>query len=144
MRARGIALVLIITAVLVPAPSVTVPAQAQGARQVIAVSMTSWKFEPSLITVKQGDTVVLQLSNNDVDRRNHSFAARWLIGKQVTVRGQIAREGEDDSRRFFAVAPEQKAEIEFVMSDRGSFPFVCGVFDHGSRGQVGAINVLGP
>jgi plastocyanin len=143
MRERGIALVLIVTAVLA-APSVTVPAQAQGARHVIAVSMTSWKFEPSLITVKQGDTVVLQLSNDDSDRRNHSFAARWLIGKQVTARGQIAREGEDDGRRFYAVAPEQKAEIEFVMSERGSFPFVCGVFDHGSRGQVGAINVLGP
>jgi len=86
--------------------------------------------------------VVLQLSNEDPDKRNHSFAARWLVGKQVTVRGTVAREGIDDERRFFAVAPGTQVEVEFVASEPGSFPFVCGVFDHGSRGQVGAMNVL--
>ena len=69
-------------------------------------------------------------------------ASRWLVGRQVIVRGQVAREGVDDERRFFAVAPDTKVEIEFVASELGSFPFVCGVFDHGSRGQVGAMNVL--
>src|SRR5207245_10882808 len=94
------------------------------------------------LTVTQGDTVVLQLSNEDPDKRNHSFAARWLVGKQVTVRGTVAREGIDDERRFFAVAPGTQVEVEFVASEPGSFPFVCGVFVHGSRGQVGAMSVL--
>lgn len=143
IRARWIVLALIIVTVLL-APSLITPAQAQGSTKVIRVRMVSFMFTPSLITVNQGDTVVLQLVNEDPDRRNHSFAARWLVGKQVTVRGQIAREGVDDERRFYAVAPGTQAEIEFVASDRGSFPFVCGVFDHGSRGQTGAINVLGP
>lgn len=139
---RWIALALVATAVLL-VPSFTAPAAAQGSTKVIRISMVSFQFTPSLITVNQGDTVVLQLVNEDPDRRNHSFAARWLVGRQVTVRGQIAREGVDDERRFFAVAPGTQAEIEFVANDRGSFPFVCGVFDHGSRGQTGAINVLG-
>src|SRR5256886_14273934 len=81
------------------------PVRAQGSRKVIQITMVSWKFTPDFFTVTQGDTVVLQLSNEDPDKRNHSFAARWLVGKQVIVRGQVAREGVDDERRFFAVAP---------------------------------------
>ncbi len=129
---------LAVMAALLPAAA---PAQAQ-ARRVIEIRMRSYMFVPSMITVTQGDTVVLVLINDDPDRRNHSFAARWLVGKQVTVRGAIFREGIDDDRRFFAVAPGQQAEVEFVADQVGSFPFVCGVFDHGARGQAGAINVV--
>src|SRR5438876_4781752 len=106
------------------------PVRAAG-RKVMQITMVSWKFTPDLFTVTQGDTVVLQLSNEDPDKRNHSFAARWLVGKQVTVRGTVAREGIDDERRFFAVAPGTQVEVEFVASEPGSFPFVFGVFDHG-------------
>ncbi|MDQ7819178.1 MAG: cupredoxin domain-containing protein [Armatimonadota bacterium] len=117
------------------------PAQAQS-RRVIEIRMRSYMFVPSLITVTQGETVVLVLINDDPDGRTHSFAARWLVGKQVNFRGTLFREGVDDERRFFAVAPGQQAEIEFVADQVGSFPFVCGVFDHGARGQAGAVNVL--
>jgi plastocyanin len=132
----GVGLVLALT---VPA---TLPVRAQGTRKVIAISAMSWKFTPDLFTVNQGDTVVIQFSNDDPDKRNHSFAARWLLDKAVAVRGDVAREGTDDGRRFFAAAPGQRLEFEFVASETGSFPFVCGVFDHGARGQVGAMNVL--
>lgn len=140
MQTRWVLIGLILALVL--AISTGLPAKAQGDRKVIKISMISWKFTPDLFTVAKGDTVVLQLSNDDPDKRNHSFAARWLVDKQVAVRGQVAREGVDDGRRFFAVAPGQAAEIEFVVSEAGSFPFVCGVFDHGARGQTGAMNVL--
>lgn len=139
MRTRWILIAVVLLTLAVP---VGLPVQAKASRKVIKITMVSWKFTPDLFTVTQGDTVVLQLSNEDPDKRNHSFAARWLVGKQVTVRGTLAREGVDDERRFFAVAPGTQAEIEFVASDLGSFPFVCGVFDHGSRGQAGAMNVL--
>jgi plastocyanin len=118
------------------------PVRAKDTRKVISIVAVSWKFTPDLITVNRGDTVVIQLSNEDPEKRNHSFAARWLVDKPVTVRGEVAREGVDDGRRFFAVAPGQKLEFEFVASEAGSFPFVCGVFDHGARGQVGALNVV--
>lgn len=140
MQTRGMLIAAVLALVLaIPAG---LPVRAQGNRKVIQITVVSYKFTPDLFTVNQGDTVVIQLSNEDPDKRNHSLAARWLVGKQVTVRGQVAREGVDDERRFFAVAPGTKAEIEFVASEPGSFPFVCGVFDHGSRGQVGAMNVL--
>ena len=140
MRRRWIWIAIVLA--LMPAISTGLPVRAQGARKVIPISMVSWRFIPNLFTVNRGDTVVLQLSNDDPDKRNHSFAARWLVGKQVLVRGTVAREGVDDERRFFAVAPGEHAEIEFVASEPGSFPFVCGIFDHGARGQTGAMNVL--
>src|SRR5438093_25455 len=103
MRARWVLIAVVLLLILVgPAGP---PVRAQGNRKVIKITMVSWKFTPDLFTVTQGDTVVLQLSNEDPDKRNHSFAARWLVGKQVTVRGTVAREGIDDERRFFAVAP---------------------------------------
>ncbi len=139
MQTRWILIAAVLLVLAIPTGR---PVQAQGNRKVIQITMVSWKFTPDLFTVTRGDTVVLQLSNEDPDKRNHSFAARWLVDKQVIVRGQVAREGVDDDRRFFAVAPGTKAEIEFVASEPGSFPFVCAIFDHGARGQAGAMNVL--
>lgn len=114
-------------------------------RRIISIVATSWKFTPDLISVNRGDTVVIQLSNQDTEKRNHSLAARWLVDKALTVRGDVAREGVDDGRRFFAVAPGSTLELEFVATEAGSFPFICSVFDHATRGQVGAMNVtVGP
>ena len=135
------ALLLLIALIL---PVVTTPARAQsGKRTVIQVSMVSYKFTPGLITVNQGDTVVLQVSNDDPDRRNHSIASRLFMRIEATATGDF-RTGVADERRWFAAEPGKKYELTFVASERGSFPFVCGVFDHGSRGQAGAINVLAP
>src|SRR5437870_11990259 len=125
MRARWILIAVVLLLILVGPAGL--PVRAQGNRKVIKITMVSWKFTPDFFTVTQGDTVVLQLSNEDPDKRNHSFAARWLVGKQVIVRGQVVREGIDDERRFFAVAPGTKVEIEFVASETGSLTSVCGV-----------------
>lgn len=141
MQTRVILTALVLAAVLV-LPVLTAPAQAQsGARKVFQISMKSFAFTPSLITVNRGDTVVLQVSNDDPDRRNHSIAARFFVELEPKATGEF-RTGVGDERRFFAAEPGKKFELEFVASQAGSFPFVCGVFDHGARGQTGAINVL--
>lgn len=143
MRLRTTLPALVLAAVLL-LPVVTASAQGQaGPRKVIQVSMTSFKFTPSLITVNQGDTVVLQVSNDDPDRRNHSIAARLFVKVEPTASGEF-RTGVADERRWFAAEPGKKYELTFVASERGTFPFVCGVFDHAARGQTGAINVLAP
>src|SRR2546428_2339953 len=103
------------------------PVRAQGSRKVIQITMVSWKFTPDFFTVTQGDTVVLQLSNEDPDKRNHSFAARWLVGKQVIVRGQVAREGIDDERRFFAAGPGTKGGNQILGCEPMPSPLGCGL-----------------
>ena len=144
MRLRTTLPALFLLAALI-LPVVTTPVRAQetGKRKVFQVSAVSYKFTPSLITVNQGDTVVIQFSNDDPDKRNHSFAARLFMRIEPTAAGEF-RTGTADERRWFAAEPGKKFELTFVASERGSFPFVCGVFDHGSRGQTGAINVLAP
>src|SRR5256712_9898829 len=113
------------------------PVRAQGSRKVIQMTLVSWKFTPDFFTVTRGDTVVLQLSNEDPDKRNHSFAARWLVGKQVTVRGTVAREGIDDERRFLPLSPGPQGGVEILASEPGSVPFFFGVFAHRTPGPVG-------
>jgi len=136
----GLVILMLLVALVLPV--VTSPAQAQtGSRKVFQISMVSYMFTPSLITVNRGDTVVLQFSNDDPDRRNHSIASRLFMRVEPKAAGEF-RTGVGDERRFFAAEPGKKFELEFVASEAGSFPFVCGVFDHGSRGQTGAINVV--
>ncbi len=134
--------VLLLAALILPVFTAPVHAQT-GPRKVIQVSMVSYKFVPALISVNQGDTVVLQVINDDPDRRNHSIAARLLTRIEAAATGDF-RTGVADERRFFAAEPGKKFELTFVAAERGSFGFVCGVFDHGSRGMTGAINVLAP
>ncbi len=143
MRLRTTLPALLLLAALI-LPVLTAPVHAQtGPRKVIQITAVSYKFTPALITVNQGDTVVLQFSNDDPDRRNHSIAARLFTRIEATPTGDF-RTGVADERRFFAAEPGKKFELTFVASERGSFAFVCGVFDHGARGQTGAINVLAP
>ncbi len=131
----------VLVAVIVIGASGVGQAQSRGSRKVFQMSAVSYSFIPSLITVNRGDTVVIQFSNDDTDRRAHSFAARWLVNLDVVARGTF-RTGLADERRFFAADAGQKFEIEFVASQAGSFPFICGIFDHAARGEVGAINVV--
>jgi len=140
MKVRGIALSLC-AGVLVLAAVPGAPAQAQ-AKRVIRVVATSYKFEPSLIQVQSGETVVLQVVNADAEGRNHSIAAQLFTAVPVTARGDVFRQGTAEGRRFFAVEPGKQIEVEFVASIRGTFPFICGISDHAAKGQVGAINVL--
>src|SRR2546422_11293657 len=118
MRAQWILIAVVLLLILVGPAGL--PVRAQGNRKVIKITMVSWKFTPDLFTVTQGDTVVLQLSNEDPDKRNHSFAARWLGGKQVTVHGTLPREGIDDERRVSRGAPGPQRANTVVASEAGS------------------------
>lgn len=152
MRTRWTLLGLALATVLV-LTAAAVPVTAQGAKKIIKISMVSYKFIPdtmtasvgdvAIITVNRGDTVIFQFSNDDPARRNHSFAARWLVNMEAQARGQF-RTGVDEERRFFAAAPGEKFELEMTFTRVGSLPFVCGVFDHAARGLGGAINVVVP
>ncbi len=132
----GLAAVALLLAL---APALPVQAQAKRTIRIVA---TSYKFEPSLIQVRQGETVVLQLVNSDTEGRNHSVAAELFEKANATSRGDIVRTGTFEGRRFFAAEPGKQLEVEFVARDRGSFAFFCGISNHAALGQVGAINVL--
>lgn len=122
--------------------STVVAAQAPS-RKVFEITMVSWKFEPNQIRFNEGDTVVLRLINADQAGRPHNVSSAYLLDVPLTVRGD-GREGVSEGRKWVAVDAGKQAEFEFVARGRGSFAFLCSLFDHASRGQTGAFFVLPP
>ncbi len=110
-----------------------------SARKVIEITMTSFKFEPSVIQVNEGDTVVIRLRNAD-SRFPHNVASRYFASLPLTVRGD-GREGSAEDRKFVQVDAGKAAEFEFTATNRGSYAFICGVFTHAFAGMTGQIYV---
>jgi plastocyanin len=117
----------------------SVPAQTP-AQKVIEVTLTSFKFEPSQITVNEGDRVVIRLKNADQFGRPHDIAARYFADIPLTVRGD-GRQAVEEGRKYVRVDAGKQAEFEFVATSRGSYPFICSVFVHSINGMTGAIFV---
>lgn len=118
------------------------PAQTPS-RKIIEIVMTSYKYEPSQIRITEGDTVVIRLKNADQTGRRHNFSSTYLLNIPLTLRGD-GEEGTNEGRKFVAVEAGKQAEFEFVAKGRGSYAFICTVFDHAIRGQTGALIVGAP
>lgn len=141
MRFRVLLAMVLLVGVML---GVTKPVPAQTpSRKVIEVTMTSFKFEPSEIRVNEGDTVVIRLRNADQAGRRHNLASAYLLNIPLTLRGD-GEEGTNEGRKFVAVEAGKQAEFEFVAKGRGSYAFICTVFDHAIRGQTGVLIVGAP
>ena len=132
-----IALALLIVAGMLAALSGTSPAQT---KREIHVAMSSYKFDPNLFSVNEGDTVVLQLDNID-KQRGHSFNSPYLSQVDFTVTGQGKQGVAKDGAKYVGVEPGEKAEITVVAKGRGQYGFICGYGTHASNGQTGAFIV---
>ena len=113
------------------------PAQA---RREIHMTATSFKFEPNIFSVNEGDTVVLQLENID-KQRPHAFNSPYLSQVDFTVTGQGKQDVTKDGSKYIRLEPGEKAEITFVAKGRGQYGFLCNLFTHASNGQTGAFIV---
>jgi len=109
-------------------------------RKVIEVTVTSYKYDPNQIKINEGDAVVIRLRNVDPFGRAHNFSTAYLLNIPVTVRGDVTQ-GTSEGRRWIAVDAGKTGEFEFVAQGRGSFPIICSLFDHASRGHTGALFV---
>ena len=120
------------------------PAPAKQNARVIPIAMSSYKFEPNLFFVNEGDTVVLQLENID-PQRPHAFNSPYLSQVDFTVSGQFAQGLTPDGTKYVRLEHGQKAEITFVAKGRGQYGFICSLagagFNHAARGQTGAFVV---
>ncbi len=118
------------------------PAQAPPKRT-IEIVMTSYKYEPNLLRLADGETVVLRLRNADQFGRTHNFASAFLLNIPLIVRGD-GLEGIAEGRKFVSVEAGKTAEVEFTVRGRGSYAFLCTLFDHAARGQTGMLIVGAP
>jgi uncharacterized cupredoxin-like copper-binding protein len=109
-------------------------------RREIHMTATSFKFEPNIFSVNEGDTVVLQLENID-KQRPHAFNSPYLSQVDFTVTGQGKQDVTKDGSKYVRLEPGEKAEITFVAKGRGQYGFICNLFTHASNGQTGAFIV---
>lgn len=136
------ALVGLLSAAVTLAMAAAVPAQTPP-KTVIEVSMTSYKFDPSQIRVNEGETIVIRLKNADPIGRRHNLASAYFANIPLTLRGD-GQEGMNEGRKFVVVDAGKQVEFEFVARNRGSYAFICSLFDHASRGQTGILLVQAP
>ncbi|HKX17747.1 MAG TPA: cupredoxin domain-containing protein [bacterium] len=112
--------------------------------RVIKVSMVSYKYDPSIITMNVGDRVTLQVTNADKDHpgRAHSIASPFFQSLNYTVSGD-AQQGvaKGDGWKYIVVDYGKTAEVTFVPETPGQFNFLCEQYNHSSLGQVGTFIV---
>ncbi len=128
-----------------PAPARTVATPATGAVDVTTHVIreigdgTSYRFEPSALTVKQGDLVrfvVVSGGPHNVvfDRTSLAAAARVALG--VGMPDQVA-----ELAGKFVMQPGETYTISFKNVPLGSYPFFCA--PHLAMDQRGVITVVG-
>jgi plastocyanin len=138
MRARGLAALVVTILALALPPHL--PAQTAPRRVVIEMTTTSYKYDPNVIRIHEGDTVVIRIRNIDPFGRAHNFSSTYLLNIPVTVRGD-ATQGTSEGRKWIALDAGKSAEFEFVAQGRGSFAILCSLFDHAARGHTGMLFV---
>lgn len=121
---------------------VTAGVAAGPAPRVIRVSLTSFKFEPSVIQLRQGERVVLELVNEDT-QRPHNIASELFNHTELVVRGEFRQGTTADGRRFVFVDVGKRAEVEFTVPRvaAGQVSFICSVGQHAAQGMTGAFVV---
>lgn len=114
-------------------------AGAEPAPRVVRVSMTSFKFAPNVIPLRQGERVVLELVNED-SQRPHNIASELFNETELTVRGEFRQGTTTDGRRFVFVDVGKRAEVEFTVPrvPAGQVAFLCSVGQHAAQGMTGA------
>jgi plastocyanin len=130
-----LSLVILIMVTMVRA----VPVRAQAQPKVFEITATSFKFEPNLISVTEGDRVVVRMRNADAQNRPHDMASRYFEGLALQVR--TGTQGSDEGRKYVRVPAGQTSEFEFTASNPGSYAFICSVFVHSFAGMTGSILV---
>jgi plastocyanin len=110
-------------------------AAAQTAEQV-HISLTSYAFTPSTITLKSGTTYRLHLTNES--NKTHDFTAAEFFAAS-TVAPEDKAKLEENSE--IEVEGGQSVDVTLTPSRAGTYPLTCSHFLHASFGMKGTIVV---
>jgi plastocyanin len=142
LRTRLVLTSLLGVALLLGASLATTSAQTPPTR-VIKISMVSFKYDPSVLTMNVGDRVTLQITNDDKDHpgRAHSVGSPFWETVDYTVTGDAKQGVAKDGWKYILVDEGKTAQVTFVPKTQGQFNFLCEQYNHASLGQVGSFVV---
>ncbi|HEV2281266.1 MAG TPA: cupredoxin domain-containing protein [bacterium] len=133
----------VLAATLLTGSSFVTSAQTPPART-INISMVSFKYDPSVVTMNVGDRITLRVTNDDKTHpgRVHSIASPFFQSLNYTVTGD-AQQGvaKGDGWKYVLVDNGKTADVTFVPQTPGQFNFLCEQYNHASLGQVGTFIV---
>ncbi len=112
---------------------------AEAEVQEVVVVGTEFAFEPSEITVKQGQPVTLVLENDGTVE--HDLQVNGLHAQMME-----AMHAEDDGHAIGEMVhvytmPGATGHVEFIPEDAGTFEIVCTIPGHADAGMVGTLIV---
>lgn len=106
------------------------------APEVVHVSLTSYAFTPSTITLKAGTAYRLHLTNDS--GKTHDFTAAGFF-EASTIAPQDKSKLEEDVE--IEVEANQSADITLTPNRAGTYPLTCSHFMHTTLGMKGTIVV---
>ena len=133
MRLCGMLVPVLLTALVCPAlwPNAA-PAQEEEA---VTIDMQGRRFVPSEVLLPAGRKIKLVLLNHDSEL--HAFVPATLFaGVNMNVTGNGFPEFTDTGFRRLIVPPDGHAEIGFVPTRVGDYPFVCDMPGHDMKGVI--------
>lgn len=116
------------------------PADATDATETIAVSAIDYAFEPSHLTVHQGDVVQFKVTNDG--ESEHEF----VLGDVALMEDLASTEHQHDADEPNAVArlaPGEEGTMAWNFTQPGRFRYECHIDGHHKLGMTGTITVIG-
>ncbi len=112
-------------------------------REVVIVSSDQLSFEPSTVTVKAGQHVMIVFDNSDA-QAPHDFTIDEMHVLNLHAEGGIKHMDGDEGGEAdvqIAAAAGEKAVIEFTPEEPGEYAFYCSVVGHREGGMEGLLIV---
>ncbi|RKF12291.1 copper-binding protein [Roseovarius spongiae] len=133
------------------------PGEAENVDRVIEVSMDEMKYEPSRISVKEGETIKFVVSNdgnlvhefnlgNDEIWDGHKGEMREMLQKGMMTMKKLNHEKmmeagmmHDDANSVL-LEPGETGEVVWTFSEATDMGFACNAPGHREAGMVGDVN----
>ena len=136
------------------------PGKANAVDRVIEVSMDEMKFEPSNISVKEGETIKFVVSNDgniihefnlgtsEMWKSHNSEMLKMLNNGMMTMKkinhDKMMKAGMmHDEPNSVLLAPGETGEVIWKFSEAGELGFACNVPGHFEAGMVGEVTFEG-
>jgi len=98
----------------------------------VVVNMRLRQFEPATVLLHSGRKTKLVFHNLDAEL--HAFVpVKLFMGVNLNISGNGAPEFSDEGLKRVIIPPDGRAEIRFIPSQAGTFPFSCDMPGHEMR-----------